>query len=96
MQHVHALAATLGVTTLPEFLLAMARAEGDAEASLAQQPDGSVTLTRRSLPLFRGIDATPAMLMAWQALMCGAVAAWDRFARLEALGPMAWRISVDR
>jgi len=96
MQHVHALAATLGVTTLPEFLLAMARAEGDAEASLAQQPDGSVILTRRSLPLFRGIDATPAMLMAWQALMCGAVAAWDRFARLEALGPMAWRISVDR
>lgn len=96
MQHVHALAATLGVTTLPDFLLAMARAEGDAEASLAQQPDGSVILTRRSLPLFRGIDATPAMLMAWQALMGGAVAAWDRFARLEALGPMAWRISVDR
>lgn len=96
MQHVHAVAATLGVTTLPEFLLAMARAEGDAEASLTQQPDGSVILTRRSLPLFRGIDATPAMLMAWQALMCGAVAAWDRFARLEALGPMAWRISVDR
>lgn len=96
MQHVHALAATLGVTTLPEFLLAMARAEGDAEASLAQQTDGSVILTRRSLPLLRGIDATPAMLMAWQALMCGAVAAWDRFARLEALGPMAWRISVDR
>lgn len=96
MQHVHAVAAMLGVTTLPDFMLAMARAEGDAEASLTPQPDGSVILTRRSLPLFRGIDATPAMLMAWEALMRGALAAWDRFARLEALGPMAWRISADR
>ncbi len=96
MQHVHAVAAMLGVTTLPDFMIAMARAEGDAEASLTPQPDGSVILTRRSLPLFRGIDATPAMLMAWEALMRGALAAWDRFARLEVLGPMAWRISMDR
>ena len=95
MQHVHALAATLGATTLPDVLLAMARAEGDAEAALAPQPDGSVVFTRRSLPLFRGIDASPAMLTAWEALMHGALAAWDRFARLETLGPMAWRISVD-
>ncbi len=96
MQHVHALAAALGVTTLPDFLLAMARAEGDGEAFLAPQPDGSVILTRQSLPLFRGIDASPAMLTAWEALMRGALAAWDRFARLDALGPMVWRIGADR
>ncbi|MBW6396252.1 hypothetical protein KPL78_00260 [Roseomonas sp. HJA6] len=94
MQHVHALAAALGVTSLPDFLCAMARAEGDAEATLSAQPDGSVVLRRQALPLFRGIDTTPAMQAAWEELMRGALLAWDRFARLERIGPMAWRISA--
>jgi len=94
MQHVHALAAALGVTSLPDFLCAMARAEGDAEATLSAQPDGSVVLQRQALPLFRGIDTTPAMQAAWEELMRGALLALDRFARLERNGPMAWRISA--
>lgn len=92
MQHVHATATTLAATDFPAFMAAMARAEGDA-AEVARQPDGSVVVTRRDPPLFRGVaDATPGMVAAWGELMAGALAAWDRFARIERVGASAWRI----
>ena len=94
MQHVHAAAAALEVADCPDLLLALARAEGDASAALSRQPDGSAILTRGSLPLFRGMEATPARLEAWEQLMQGALVAWDRFARMERIGPTAWRINV--
>jgi hypothetical protein len=95
MQHVHATAAALGTTDYPAFMVAMAAAEGDV-AQAVPQPDGSVIVTRTALPLFRGVaDDQPAMQAAWNELMAGALAAWDRFARLERIGPLAWRISSD-
>lgn len=92
MQHVHASAAALGVSDFASFMAAMARAEGD-EPEVAAQGDGSVVVTRRVLPLFRGVeDPSPAMRAAWEALMGGAAAAWDRFSRLERVGEMGWRV----
>jgi hypothetical protein len=90
MQHVHATAAALGVRDFAGFMVALAEAEGDA-ARAERQPDGSILVTRDGIALLRGLDA-PAMRAAWEALLHGALAAWDRFARLEAAGPNAWRI----
>lgn len=92
MQHVQATAAALGARDFPAFMVAMAVAEGDA-AEAAPQPDGSVVVTRAALPLFRGVTADQqAMQDAWNELMVGALAAWNRFARIERTGPLAWRI----
>jgi hypothetical protein len=71
-------------------MVALAEAEGDA-ARAERQPDGSILVTRDGIALLRGLDA-PAMRAAWEALLHGALAAWDRFARLKAAGPNAWRI----
>ncbi|MEO3472851.1 hypothetical protein AAFN86_13360 [Roseomonas sp. CAU 1739] len=93
MQHVHATAAALGATDFPDFMVAMAAAEGDV-AHAARQRDGSATITRGALPLFRGLAADdPAMQAAWNELMVGALAAWDRFTRLERMGPLEWRLA---
>lgn len=94
MQQAHAAGAALGLSDAPALLLALAYAEGDAAATLTAQPDGSAVLARESLPLFRGMEATPERLTAWEQLMQGVLAAWDRFARMERIGPMAWRISA--
>lgn len=92
MQHVHATAAALGSRDFAGFMLAMAAAEGDA-AEATPQPDGSILVTRQGLSLLRGIEAPhPAMLDAWGELLAGALAAQDRFARLEPAGPLAWRL----
>jgi hypothetical protein len=91
MQNCHATAATLGTRDFVTFMVALAAAEGDT-ARADPQPDGSVLITREGIALLRGVDA-PAMLAAWEALLHGALAAWDRFARLERAGPGAWRIS---
>ena len=90
LQHVHATAAALGARDFPGFMVALAQAEGDA-ARAAPQPDGSVLVTREDIALLRGMDAPP-VRAAWEALLHGALAAWDRFARLEPAGPRAWRI----
>jgi hypothetical protein len=92
MQHVHATAAALGATDFPSFMVALAAAEGDA-ARAEPQPDGGVLVTRDAIAVLRGIaDPPPAMLAAWEALLHGALAGWDRFARLERAGPLAWRV----
>lgn len=91
MQHVHATAAALGAQDFPGFMVALAEAEGDA-AQAEPQPDGSVIVTRDAIAVLRGI-ADPAALAAWEALLHGALAAWDRFARLERVAPRAWRIT---
>ncbi|GGJ16514.1 hypothetical protein [Neoroseomonas lacus] len=92
MQHYHATAASLGVTGFAEFLVALAVAEGDASDAV-MQPDGSVILTRSRLSLLRGVgDPHPAMLAAWSELLVGSLAAHDRFARIEPMGPLSWRI----
>ena len=78
--------------SLAAFMVAMARAEGDT-AEVTPQPDGGVIVTRHALPLFRRIDdPTKAMQGAWEALMVGALAAWDRFASIAQVGPLSWRI----
>jgi len=47
--------------------------------------------------LLRGIaDPHPAMQAAWEALLDGALAGWDRFARLEKVGALAWRVLLPR
>jgi hypothetical protein len=93
MQHVHATAAALGATGFAPFMVALARAEGD-EADAIMQPDGGVIVTRRGCALLDGIaDAVPGMTEAWEGLLAGALAAWDRFARLERMAPRAWRVS---
>lgn len=92
MQHVRASAAALGAADFPAFMVAMAAAEGDA-AEAMRQSDGSVVVTRRALPLFRGIDdPAQAMRGGWEELMVGALAAWDRFARIERVGALGWRV----
>ena len=93
MQHVHAASAALGTPGFPDFMVAMAAAEGDA-ARAEEQPDGSVVVRREGCALLRGMaDPHPAMLAAWGELLVGALAAQDRFARLERIGPLAWRVS---
>jgi hypothetical protein len=92
MQHVHATAAALGAQDFPGFMVALAQAEGDA-ARAEPQPDGSVVVRRDGCALLRGIaDPHPAMRQAWEALLHGALAGWDRFARLENVGTLAWRV----
>jgi hypothetical protein len=91
MQHVHATAAALGVQDFAAFLVALAGAEGDA-ARAEPQPDGSTIITRESVTPLRGI-ADPASFAAWEGLLAGALAAWDRFARLQRIAPLAWRLS---
>lgn len=93
MQHVHATAAALGARDFAAFMVALAAAEGDA-ARAEVQPDGSVVVRRDGCALLRGnVDLHPAMQGAWEALLHGALAGWDRFARLERVAPLAWRVS---
>ncbi|WP_230168317.1 hypothetical protein [Roseomonas sp. CECT 9278] len=93
MQHVHATAAALGARDFAGFMVALAEAEGDA-AHAEAQPDGSVVVTRERIALLRGIVAPhPAMLAAWGELLAGALAGWDRFARMKREGMLAWRIT---
>jgi hypothetical protein len=91
MQQVHATAAALGARDAAGFLVALAQAEGDT-ARAEPEPDGSVLVTRDRVGLLRGLDH-PAAFAAWEALLQGALAALDRFARLERAGPLAWRVS---
>jgi hypothetical protein len=92
MQHVHATAAALGAQDFAGFMVALAQAEGDA-ARAEPQPDGSVVVRRDGCALLRGIaDPHPAMQQAWEAMLHGALAGWDRFARLEKVGALAWRV----
>lgn len=92
MQHVRATAAALGARDFASFIVALAAAEGDA-ARAVPHADGSVLVTREGCAVLRGIaEPHPAMQAAWEALLQGASAAWDRFARLERAGPLAWRI----
>jgi hypothetical protein len=92
MQHVHATSAALGAHDFAAFMVAMAAAEGDA-ARAEPQPDGSVLVTRDRIALLHGMPE-PAMRTAWEALLHGALAGWDRFARLDRVDPLAWRISL--
>lgn len=92
MQHAHAMMAALGVTAFCDLVHALALGEGDGQARIATMADGSVTITRASLPLFRGVDASPAMHAAWEELLRGTLLATDRFATIEAAGPLAWQI----
>lgn len=93
MQHVRATAAALGAAGFVAFVVALARAEGD-DAEVVAQPDGSVIVTRWGCALLDGIaDAEPAMTDAWECLLAGALAAWDRFARLERVAPYGWRVT---
>ena len=83
----------LGATSFAEFMVAMAAAEGDA-AEAVPQADGSVVVTRRGCALLRGVpDPHPAMMSAWEELLVGALAAADRFATLDRIAPLAWRIT---
>ena len=92
MQHVHATAEALGARDFTDFMVTMAEAEGDAARAEAQ-PDGSVVVTRGGCAPLRGItNPHPAIQAAWEALLHGAVAGWDRFARLESAGALAWRV----
>lgn len=96
MQHVHATAAALGARDFTTFMVAIAAAEGDA-ARTDPQADGSVIVTRDGIALLRGIaDPHPTMQAAWEALLDGALAGWDRFARLEKVGALAWRVLLPR
>lgn len=82
----------LGATSFAEFMVAMAIAEGDG-AEAVPQPDGSVIVTREGCALLRGIaDPDGIMAAAWGETLIGALAAHDRFARLERLSPTTWRI----
>jgi hypothetical protein len=92
MQHVHVTAAALDARDFASFMVALAVAEGDT-AQAVPQPDGSVVVTRDAIALLRGIaDPHSAMQAAWEALLDGALAAWDRFARMERVASLAWRI----
>lgn len=92
MQHVHATAVALGAHDFASFMVALAIAEGDA-AEAAPQSDDSLVVTRSAVSLFRGIvDDQPALQDAWNELLVGALAAWDRFASIERVGPLSWRI----
>jgi hypothetical protein len=94
MQLFHETAAALGATGqgFAAFLRALFAASGDA-AEVKEGGDG-IAVTVADLALLRGI-AHPhdAMIVAWAELMTGALAAHDRFARIERTGPLAWRIS---
>lgn len=94
MQFYHATAAALGAADFPGFMVALAAAEGDdAEARL--DGAGVTRVTRRSIALFDGIlDPAPAMHAAWNELLAGALAAHDRFARLERADARTWRIHL--
>ncbi len=82
----------LGATSFAEFMVAMAIAEGDG-AEAVPQPDGSVIVTREGCALLRGIaDPDGSMAAAWGETLIGALAAHDRFARLERISPTTWRI----
>ncbi|MBR0658797.1 hypothetical protein [Neoroseomonas oryzicola] len=82
----------LGATSFAEFMVAMAIAEGDG-AEAVPQPDGSVIVTREGCALLRGIaDPDGIMAAAWGETLVGALAADDRFARLERISPTTWRI----
>ncbi len=82
----------LGATSFAEFMVAMAIAEGDG-AEAVPQPDGSVIVTREGCALLRGIaDPDGIMAAAWGETLVGALAAHDRFARLERISPTTWRI----
>lgn len=92
MQQARAAAAALGAEDPAALMVALARAEGD-EAEAMVEADGGVLVTRSGCALLDGIaDAEPAMLDAWEELLNGALAAFDRFARLERAGRCAWRI----
>ncbi len=93
MQMYHATAAALGTRDFPAFMVALAAAEGDA-AEAVPTADG-VVVTRRGLSLMQGVAGPPqAMLDAWNELLVGALAAHDRFARIERIGPLAWRVTT--
>jgi hypothetical protein len=93
MQLCQATAAALGTQDAAAFMVALAAAEGDA-ARAEPQPDGSVLVRRDDIALLRGLDDPQgAMRDAWSQLLVGALAAQDRFARLDRAGPYAWRIS---
>jgi len=99
MQHFHATAAALGVAGqgFAAFITALSAAEGDA-ARVEEAADGSLLVVRPGLALLRGVPHPhEAMLAAWSELLVGALAAHDRFARLERLpappGGLAWRIT---
>ncbi|NMJ39870.1 hypothetical protein GWK16_01355 [Roseomonas sp. JC162] len=95
MQLFHETAAALGTAErgFAAFLRAMFAASGDT-ATVSEGEDG-LTVTIMDLALLRGI-AHPhdAMVVAWSDLLAGALAAHDRFARIERTGPLAWRISA--
>lgn len=99
MQHFHGTAAALGVAGqgFAPFMTALAAAQGD-EASVSEAADGSLVVVQPDLALLRGI-AHPheAMAAAWNELLVGALAAHDRFARIERLPTplpsFAWRVT---
>lgn len=90
LQHAHALVGALGLdgTDFPAFLLALAQAQGDAATS-----EGA-TVTQGQARLLQGLPLHPAVIQAWGQLHHGALAAFDRFARLEftAGPPLIWRM----
>jgi hypothetical protein len=92
MQQARATAAALGVDGPAAFMVALAHAEGD-EAEAVMRADGNTLVTRGGCALLDGIaDADATMLGAWEQLLIGALAAFDRCARLERAGPRGWRI----
>ena len=89
MQHFHGMAVALGVAGqgFSAFLLALAAAQGD-EAVL----DGA-DVTQVSANFLRGLSLHPAVIAAWAELHRGALAAFDRFARLDfSFDELRWRI----
>ena len=94
MQHYHATAAALATADqgFAAFLRALLIAEGDT-ATVSQAADGSIDVTITDLVLLRGIAAPhDAMVVAWSELLVGALAAHDRFARIERVAPYGWRM----
>ncbi len=89
MQHYAGTATALGAPGAPgldafgAFMSAIAAAQGDL-AKVAPAAGGGLVVTQDGLALLRGIDHPhPAMLEAWNQMLVGALAAHDRFARLE-------------
>jgi hypothetical protein len=82
MQHVHAVAAALGAEGFAPFVQALAAATGD-RATVAEV-NGGFVVAQPEVALLRGIpDPDGVLAGAWSGLLHGALAALDRFARLD-------------
>ena len=94
MQHYHATAAALGTAGqgFGAFLRALLIAEGDT-ATVSETANGTIDVAITEFALLRGIvHPHDAMVAAWSELLVGAMAAHDRFARIERVATCCWRL----